>query len=154
MMFVCWDYFDRFEAVNDKYLPMRGEGETFATQICTAVNKLIYKWYNDGDVYDNTYGGLTGWCNDLSDYANWLANVCPLAKDILDDIKTAESDDDYEHILKALADYFLDEDYLDKMNALPKKGTIYDCKGEYQFVEPTEEDEYWWGEDEDEEGDE
>ena len=48
-------YFDKFEALVDKYMPMRGEGETAASQIVTAVNKLIYKWYNDGDVFE----GLT-----------------------------------------------------------------------------------------------
>ena len=64
-------YFNKFKQINDSYLPDTGEGDTMATQICTAVNKLIYGWYNDGDVYDNTYM-IDGWCNDLSSYANWL----------------------------------------------------------------------------------
>ena len=50
-----WSYFDKFETINDRYLPSQGEGETKATQVVTAVTKLVYKWYNDGDVYDNTY---------------------------------------------------------------------------------------------------
>ena len=56
-MAVSWIYYDliKFEELNKKYLPERGEGETKATQIVTALNKLIYKWYNDGDVFDNTY---------------------------------------------------------------------------------------------------
>ena len=70
-MSVDWSYFDKFDGIIDKYLPTKGEGETKATQIVTAINKLIYKWYNDGDVFDNTYH-LEGWANDLSDYANWL----------------------------------------------------------------------------------
>ena len=49
---VSWDYFDKFKDVVHKYLPTVGEGDTFATQIVTAINMLIYKWYNDGDVYD------------------------------------------------------------------------------------------------------
>ena len=70
---VDWSYYDKpeFKAINSEYLPARGEGETKATQIVTAVNKLVYKWYNDGDVFDNT-GALSGWANDLSSYANWL----------------------------------------------------------------------------------
>lgn len=44
-----------YDEVIELYLPDRGEGKTKATQIVTAVNKLIYKWFNDGDVYDNTY---------------------------------------------------------------------------------------------------
>lgn len=66
---VSWSYFRRFDEIIDKYLPASGEGENMASQIVTAVNKLIYKWYNDGDVYDNT-GYLEGWANDISDYAN------------------------------------------------------------------------------------
>ena len=73
---VDWDYFDKFEPIINKYMPDRGEGETMASQIVTAVNKLVYKWYNDGDVYDNTYI-LEGWANDLSDYANWLYKYVP-----------------------------------------------------------------------------
>ena len=64
-MAVDWSYFDKFDPLQDKYLPNRGEGDTIATQIVTAVAKLIYKWYNDGDVFDNTWY-LDGWLNDLS----------------------------------------------------------------------------------------
>ena len=45
--------FDKFEPIIDKYMPDIGEGDSLASQMVTAVNKLIYKWYNDGDVYDN-----------------------------------------------------------------------------------------------------
>lgn len=68
-MAVNWNYFDKFEAITVKYMPDYGEGETIASQAVTAVNKLIYKWYNDGDVFDNTKY-LEGWWNDLSSYAN------------------------------------------------------------------------------------
>ena len=82
-----WDYFDRFEGIEDKYLPVQGEGETKASQIVTAVAKLVYKWYNDGDVFDNTHH-LEGWANDLSDYANWLDKCTNLkASGILAKIK-------------------------------------------------------------------
>ena len=49
---VDWSYFRKFEPFNRQYLPDRGEGDTLATQAATAVTKLVYKWYNDGDVYD------------------------------------------------------------------------------------------------------
>ena len=39
----------------DKYLPDEGEGKTMATQAVTAMCKIVYRWYNDGDVFDNTY---------------------------------------------------------------------------------------------------
>ena len=83
---VDWDYYDRFNELNDKYLPSQGEGETEATQAITAINKLVYKWYNDGDVYDNVNSGLSGWANDLSSYANWLHKNIDGASEILERI--------------------------------------------------------------------
>ena len=142
-MSVNWSYYDdkRFDVLNDKYLPSMGEGETKATQIVTAVNKLIYKWYNDGDVYDNTHY-LSGWCNDLSDYANWLEQNTN-AKRILLSIAYCYDDSDYEDLLKELANKLFDEEYLEEQNKIEKVGTIYNCKGKFKFEEVDDEEDYW-----------
>ena len=141
-MAVDWNYYDdpKFERIDDKYLPRMGEGDTMATQIVTAVNKLVYKWYNDGDVYDNTYY-LSGWCNDLSSYANWLhQHTDENVKVILEGInKCTESE--YEDLLKELSDTLLDEDVLEDYNKRPAVGSIYDCDGVFEFVEYSEDDE-------------
>ena len=143
-MSVQWDYYDKFEAIAEKYLSDRGEGETKATQIVTAVNKLVYKWYNDGDVFDNTYY-MEGWANDLSSYANWLDKCTDLkASGILAKIKDCYNDSDYENLLKELADTMLNEEYLTKQNELEKVGTIYECDGKYKFVELNEDEEYYY----------
>lgn len=145
-MSVDWKYYDdkRFEVLDDLYLPTRGEGETKATQIVTAVNKLIYKWYNDGDVFDNTYH-LNGWANDLSSYANWLYYYTKdEVQDILNKIKKCYSDGDYEDLLKELADTLLQEEYLAEQNKIGKEKSIYDCDGKFEYVEPTEDEEGWW----------
>jgi hypothetical protein len=149
-MAVEWDYFDRFEEIIDKYMPNRGEGETKASQIVTAVNKLIYKWYNDGDVFDNT-GLLSGWWNDLSSYANWLDEYTDKAWKILRKVYECHNDGDYEELLKELADTLLEEKYLEEQNEVEKIGTIYECNGRFRFEEIKEdedEDEYEDNEDE------
>lgn len=138
-MAVNWDYFDKFETLTDKYLPVRGEGETKATQIVTAVNKLVYKYYNDGDVFDTTHY-LKGWANDLSDYANWLYYHTDV-RNILDKIATCFSDGDYEELLKELADKLLDGEYLAEQNKVEKVETIYNCIGKFKYVEQDEDDE-------------
>ena len=138
-MAVDWGYYDKFEPMFKKYLPDRGEGETKATQIVTAVCKLVYKWYNDGDVFDNSYV-LEGWANDLSDYANWLWEHTE-ADGILYKIINCYNNSDYEDLLQELADKLLKEEYLDKENEIEKIGTIYNCDGKFQFVEYDEEDE-------------
>lgn len=137
---VRWDYYDKFEKITDKYMPVRGEGETKASQIVTAVNKLVYKWYNDGDVFDNTYY-LSGWCNDLSSYANWLEKYTEASR-ILHGILGCFTESDYEELLKDLADKLLDEEYLIKQNEIEKLGTIYKCEGKFKFEESYEEDDY------------
>lgn len=138
-MAVDWGYYDKFKAVNEKYLPVQGEGGTVATQIATAVNKLVYKWYNDGDVYDNTYH-LNGWANDLSSYANWLYENTKDAWRILNKIESCTSECDYEDLLKELADKLLDETYLNEQNGYKKAGTVYNCDGKFKFDNSIEED--------------
>lgn len=140
-----WSYFDKFDGICDKYLPVSGEGDTIATQIVTAVCKLVYKWYNDGDVFDNTHY-LEGWANDLSSYANWLRRYAK-AGYILDEIEDVINSTEYEQLLADLADTLLDEDYLDKRNHESKVGSIYDCEGPFRFVED------WGDEDDDDDWD-
>ncbi|MCQ2113306.1 MAG: hypothetical protein MJY95_08215 [Bacteroidaceae bacterium] len=138
---VGWNYFNKFDKVNEKYLPAYGEGETLAEQIVTAVNKLIYKWFNDGDVYDNVNSCMDGWCNDLSSYANWLHEYADGCDEILDEIFEIYTDRDYEFILAELADLTLNENYLSSYIE-EKIGTIYECYGPYEFNEYSDEDEY------------
>ncbi len=152
-MAVDWGYYDKFDGLMEKYLPDSGEGETKATQIVTAVCKLIYKWYNDGDVYDNSYA-LEGWANDLSSYANWLWEHTE-ANELLEDIFNCYNNDNYEYLLKRIADMLLDEDYLAEQNKVEKVGTIYKCDGAFKYVEHDDDDNdgYWYDDDEDEEDD-
>lgn len=131
-MAVNWDYFDRFEKITSNYLPNYGEGDTVASQAVTAVMKLVYKWYNDGDVFDNTKY-LEGWANDLSSYANWLYNHTDRAK-MLENIFVISTGSEYEDLLKELADSVLDESWLSTQNK-PKEGSIYQCNGKFKFVE-------------------
>lgn len=131
-MGVEWDYFNKFSNITDKYLPVVGQGDTKATQIVTAVNKLIYKWYNDGDVYDNTYN-LEGWGNDLSSYANWLSKYVQKSRKILQRIRYIVVESAYEELLKELADTLLDEQFLAEQEAITKVGSIYNCSGEFMF---------------------
>lgn len=139
-----WEYFEKFKPVNDKYLPAYGEGDNMATQIVTAVNKLIYKWYNDGDVFDNSYC-LAGWANDLSSYANWLhEHTTEECASILESVWECMNDEDYENMLVLLADYMLDCAFLEQYENQPKTGSIYECDGPFEFLELNEEDDEDW----------
>ena len=95
-----WSSFDEFESIIKSYTPSYGEGNIMSEQIVTAINKLIYKWFNDGDVYDNRYF-MQGWCNDLSSYANWLYEYVNLTE--LDEIETVKGDEEYSNLLFKVA---------------------------------------------------
>lgn len=137
-MAVNWDYFNKFERITANYMPNHGEGDTIASQAVTAVNKLVYKWYNDGDVFDNTKY-LEGWVNDLSSYANWLYNHTDRAK-MLENIFVISTGSEYEDLLKELAESILDEDWLSTQE-LEKQGSIYQCRGPFKFVDYDDEEE-------------
>ena len=145
-----WDDFDKFDEEIYKYMPDRGEGETKASQICTAVNKLVYKWYNDGDVYDNQYE-MEGWLNDLSSYANWLAeNTTEEAYRILLRIKSIWNYRQYTDILFDLCEVLIRKDYLEEQDKNSKVGSIYDCVGEFKFVEDYDDEDDDYDDDDDE----
>ncbi len=127
-----WNDFNKYDEI-DKYLPRSGEGGTMATQISAAVSKLIYKWFNDGDVYDNTYR-LSGWINDLSSYANWLYTYVPEVREILDRIGDCEDGDDYSDLLLDLCAKTSDKEKLDNWNNQTRVGSVYKCDGPFSFL--------------------
>ena len=137
----AWDDFDIFEPIIDKYMPTWGEGETMASQIATAINKLVYKWYNDGDVFDNTYN-LPGWCNDLSSFANWLYKYVEPTREILESIADCEGEDDYAELLYDLCDRILGSGYIDRFASTPKLGSVYEELGRFIFKEHYDEEDY------------
>lgn len=138
---VSWSYYDndQVKEVEAKYLPRDGEGETFAQQIMTAISKLIYRYYNDGDRYDGyALGG-----ENMTNYANWLYKYVPGADQILE--KTKMDADSYEEVLKELNDKYLNFEYLDKIQSESTKGSIYNCDGPFYFEEDDyDEDEEEW----------
>ena len=129
------------------YMAPRGEGETLASQCVTAVNKLVYKWWNDGDVFDNVHSGLQGWANDISSYANWLFEH-KLGADILYRIYRINTEREYEELLEDLCEAVLKEEDLKKLAEQPADGSIYNCAGPFEFTDEPEEDD--WDNDEDE----
>ena len=110
------------EVISEKYLPNCWEWETQATQLATAVCKLVYKYYNDGDEY-----GKIVW-NDMSSYANWIENHCfplPALKG------------DYERNLRFILINAII--MIDSLKDKAKVGSIYNEKGAWDVVE----DENW-----------
>lgn len=138
---ISWSYFDKYEIYNNVLLPARGDGLTMASQAVTACCKLVYKYYNDGDVYDNQYY-LTGWANDISGSANWLYKYIPYTQEILIKIKDCLTEIEYEHILKELCDCIYIEDRLNALNQEPKVGDAYNEDGPFKFIDLVNDEDY------------
>lgn len=154
-MKLTWDDFvtDESQKIENEYLPVEDEGDSMATQAVTATVKLIYKWFNDGDVFDNVHSNLNGWANNLSSYANWLDSYIPETEDILRNIKGMNEKEEYTQLLYDLYKTVLNNSFIEKYKDKPKVGTIYDCRGPYEFDDgeddydddyDNDDDEYLW----------
>ena len=123
------------DEIIEKYLPDYGEGINRATQAVTAFCKLQYKWYNDGDVFDNHYG-LKGWVNNISGSANWLHTYISDTVPILERIFTITKDSEYEELLYDLEKVVLNEQLLEQLEQQLMIGNAYTEKGIFSFESP------------------
>ena len=148
--------FDKFNYVLDEYMPQSGEGDTVASQIATAVAKIAYRWFNDGDtvsskwmVHDASAEGA------VSQYANWLYNNVPESRKIfspwLDKFNHGSvSRNEYENFLYDMCLNLLNPDFLDGYSTEPKRDSIYNSKkyedgvflGEEEYEDGMEEDDW------------
>lgn len=55
------ELFEKFDKVFNEWVPDSGPAETVGGEIVRAVNKIVYRYYNDGDFIDVDYGKET--CN-------------------------------------------------------------------------------------------
>lgn len=131
---INWEDFDSFGPVLDKYMPEYGEGETMANQIATAVNKIGYRWFNDGDT-------ISGDCEPSNDcaagevcqYGNWLDKNVPEASAFfgrwIDTLIGGDCDEDtYKEFLCEMFETLLDEKLLEKYTDEKKVDSIYNAK--------------------------
>ena len=128
--------FDKFENC-EEYLPDIGDGDSQGTQAATAISKLVYKWFNDGDVFDNTFG-LKGGANDISGSANWLYKYVKGTKNVLNSIARISTEDEYTELLYKLCEV-VDPQIPDLLDE-PKVGDAYDEPGTFKFREKSEYD--------------
>ena len=51
----------RFDELFDELVPMSGKADSLAGEIIRAVSRIVYRYYNDGDIVGVGYGNET--CN-------------------------------------------------------------------------------------------
>lgn len=125
--------FDHFNEILRQYMPQSGEGDTMASQLATAVAKIGYRWFNDGDtinanwmVQSETIAG------GVAQYGNWIYGNIPESRDMFHDWlerfdNESISDSDYEDFLYNMCEVLLNTDLLDGYSAERKKDSIYNA---------------------------
>lgn len=119
------DYVELAEdSIFKEYLPNKWEWETKAEQLATAVNKLIYRYYNDWDRYDEDYG------NNVSNYANWIE------KNAFELPESVSTNSEYEANLKEILNKTMD--MIDNLKNDKKVWSVYKTEWKWTYVEPEE----------------
>ena len=114
---VNWEDFDQFENYK-KYLPDYGEGDTKASQLATAMAKIVYRYFNDGDTVFKAPGVFGG---NMRSYATWIRKNIPELRFIVTGIP--RNTIEYKEFLFDLAKET--DKVIDKYAEEPKVGSIY-----------------------------
>lgn len=131
---------DKYYEVLTQYLPDTGEGDTMATQLATAVDRIVYRWFNDGE---------TIWTDECQPFADWLWQNIDGIDAVIDDmnqymfvgfpyIKDWTFRGIYENCLKKILDIATDRDLLNDLDSRPKEGSVFDSQGVALDVMETE----------------
>ena len=97
-----------FEHLFDTLVPDNGKCDTLAGEIIRAINKIEYRWFNDGDRFNEDYGIET--CGQpayfLADYIYEQGDETPFRpfRDILLNVDTDNDDLAYERLIDELKD--------------------------------------------------
>ena len=131
---------EKNEALFDEFVPMEGFSETKAGELIRAVNRIGYRFWNDGDMIGIGYGNET--CNAA---ARFIMEIYP--KTEMADLVTAmwglTSEKIYEYSLELLVESMVR--YIEGHPELKSEENEYDM---FEFYEPS--DKEWEDEDEDE----
>jgi len=147
--FVGKELEDRNEPLYDKLVPGNGDAETVEGEMLRAINRLIYRYYNDGDKYYEGYGTETA-----GPAHSFLVNANhPLKSMMYRLFKEFISDDEYERMLKDILDAILD--HIESRQGEYTKNTLggmFKYEPEFEDMEE-DDDDYTYDYDDEEEED-
>lgn len=139
----------RNEVLYDKLVPGSGAAGTIEGEMLRAMNRLIYRYYNDGDKYFEGYGTETA-----GPAHSFLVNANHPQKSAMIKLFTEpRGDSEYEQMLKDALDVILDHIESRQGNYTESNEDMFDYESEFEDEEEDawdSEDEWYDGEDEDE----
>ena len=130
---------DRFSVLFNHLVPKSGKADTVAGELVRAMMKILYRDYNDGDVFYDGYGKETCGpcaafiCDALPDFESEFVHI---AENTLEDDEYTQA---LNQITEELFDYIMDNSYL---LAEPNDQDMYDFDGDYfdEYVQTLEYD--------------
>jgi hypothetical protein len=143
--FVGKELEDRNEPLYDKLVPGQGDAETVEGEMLRAINRIVYRFYNDGDKYFEGYGTETA-----GPAHSFLVNANhPLKSAMIKLFDEPSGDSSYERMLKDVLDMILD--HIESRQGKYTKNTlggIFDYEPEFEDDEE-DYDDYDYYDDED-----
>lgn len=132
----------KFNEFFDKYVPINGSANTLGGEIVRAINRIVYRYYNDGDTVDRYCGNEY---NHLRACDTFLKTYCP-AYHSLSNINELEYE---KHLCDRLKKVF---DYLVANPNVFEIANSIDCiaNAPYEPWEYDDEEDYDYDDDEDE----
>jgi hypothetical protein len=126
---------ERNEVLFGRLVPFSGKCETAEGETLRAVNKIVYRYYNDGDKFFEGYG-----CETAGPAHAYLFEVSPLQREVAPIIDRMDGADDqgYEQGLVELTDTVVThiEGLLDSGHHLtPNDFDMLDCESRYEDEE-------------------
>lgn len=95
---------DELSLLFEENVPLRGKAKTTFGEIVRALNKIAYRFYNDGDRASVGYGKKT-----VDPSLAYLYKVYPHASHFIEELFTVGSYDEYEEALTELLEVFVKE---------------------------------------------
>ena len=143
--FIGGELEDRNEPLYDELVPVSGDAETLEGEMLRAINKIIYRYYNDGDKYYEGYGTETA-----GPAHSFLINANHPLKAMMNKLfREFVSDSEYKKmlndILKAILDHIESKQGEYTKNTL---GGMFNYESEYED-DDEDYDDYYDEEDDD-----
>ena len=127
----------RNEVLYDKLVPGSGAAGTIEGEMLRAMNRLIYRYYNDGDKYFEGYGTETA-----GPAHSFLVNADhPQRSAMIKLFTEPRGDSEYEQILKDALDVILDHIESRQGNYTESSENMFDYESEFEDEE--EEEDSW-----------
>ena len=131
----------RISGLFDELVPMKGKADTVAGEIARAINRIVYRNWNDGDHLGVGYGRET--CNPAGRY---LAAKCgPEVEKAVSALWGVELDETYDKELDALMQAVLD--YLDghpELRTTKNTEDMWDYRDRHEDVDSDDDEEEDW----------